>query len=222
MVNPDLPADRRFDPPTTHAPLPTDRLDDLIRSFALHGYASMTDFLAVDVTAGLLGDLQRLFDEGAARQAGIGQGRDHRVLASVRNDEIHWLDPAQPTPAQAFYWQAMEDLRLRLNREHYLGLSDYECHFARYQPGGFYQRHVDAFRGKSRRRVSCVFYMNYAWATPDGGQLRLYLPQGATETALDITPLAGTLAIFDSRGVEHEVLPAHRTRYSLTGWFRTR
>ena len=190
MVNPDLPADRRFDPPTTRAPLPTDRLDDLIRSFALHGYAR--------------------------------QGQDHRVLASVRNDEIHWLDPAQPTPAQAFYWQAMEDLRLRLNREHYLGLSDYECHFARYQPGGFYQRHVDAFRGKSRRRVSCVFYMNYAWATPDGGQLRLYLPQGATETALDITPLAGTLAIFDSRGVEHEVLPAQRTRYSLTGWFRTR
>jgi SM-20-related protein len=222
MVTPDLPAGSLIDTPIAVPPSPADRLDALIESFARHGHGIIPDFLPAPITATLLGELQQLFDAGQARPAGIGQGREHRILADVRNDEILWLDPLQPTPAQSVYWQAMEDLRLRLNREYYLGLTDYECHFARYQPGGFYKRHVDAFRGKSRRRVSCVLYMNYAWATVDGGQLRLYLPQGEAETTLDITPLAGTLAVFDSQHTEHEVLPAQRTRFSLTGWFRTR
>jgi SM-20-related protein len=38
----------------------------------------------------------------------------------------------------------------------------------------------------------------------------------------DIAPLGGRLVAFASAGREHEVLPARRTRWSLSGWLRTR
>jgi len=44
----------------------------------------------------------------------------------------------------------------------------------------------------------------------------------ADDSALQISPEGGTLVAFLSGRFEHEVLPATRERYSLTGWFRRR
>ena len=38
----------------------------------------------------------------------------------------------------------------------------------------------------------------------------------------DVAPTAGTLVVFLSGDVPHEVLAAGRERLSLTGWFRRR
>lgn len=207
--------------PAALASCAPDRLDRLMESLAQNGYASLPDFLPQDITAALLGELHTLYQAGKARAAGIGLGQDYRVLPAVRNDSILWLDPASLPPAQGVYWQAMEALRLRLNRRYYLGLTDLESHFAQYPAGGYYKRHLDVFRGTRRRRISCVFYLNFHWCSGDGGQLRLYLPGAGGETPLDILPLAGNLAVFDSQTIEHEVLPALRPRASLAGWLRT-
>jgi SM-20-related protein len=212
---PDIPG------PTPVAACAPDRLDLLLETLAQNGYASLPDFLPQDSTAALLSELHTFYQAGKARAAGIGLGRDYRILPAVRNDSILWLDPANLPPAQAVYWQAMEDLRLRLNRRYYLGLTDLESHFAQYPPGGYYKRHLDVFRGNSRRRISCVFYLNFHWRSGDGGQLRLYLPGAEGETPLDILPQAGSLVVFDSQSIEHEVLPALRPRASLAGWLRT-
>ena len=213
-------------PPDAPGPAPAvssspDRLDLLLEMLTQHGYASLPDFLPQDTTAALLGELHILYQAGLAHAAGIGLGTDYRVVPTVRNDTILWLDPANLPPAQAIYWQALEDLRLRLNQHNFLGLTDHESHFAQYQPGGCYKRHLDVFRGKSRRRISCVFYMNFHWSRADGGLLRLYLPAPSGETVVDILPLAGSLVVFDSQTIEHEVLPALRPRASLAGWLRT-
>lgn len=198
-----------------------DRLDAPLEALGQHGYASLTDFLPRDTVAALLGEFHTLYNAGKARAAGIGLGKDHRVRPDVRNDTIIWLDPARLSPAQAVYWQAMEDLRWRLNHRYFLGLTDYESHFARYPTGGFYKRHLDVFRGQHRRRISCALYLNFHWSSLDGGQLRLYLPGQSGETWVDILPLAGSLVMFDSQAIEHEVLPALRPRTSLAGWLRT-
>ena len=207
--------------PALFASSAPDRLDLLLEMLAQNGYASLPDFLPQDTSAALLGELHTLYDAGKAFAAGIGLGNDYRVLSAVRNDSILWLDPASLLPAQAVYWQAIEHLRLRLNRRYFLGLTDIETHFAQYSTGGFYKRHLDVFRGKSRRRISCVFYMNFHWSRADGGQLRLYLPGDQGETSVYILPLAGSLVVFDSQTIEHEVLPARRPRASLAGWMRT-
>ena len=49
--------------------------------------------------------------------------------------------------------------------------------------------------------------------------MRLYLADGRE---LDVLPEAGTLVVFLSADLPHEVLPATRERLSLTGWLRRR
>ena len=113
----------------------------------------------------------------------------------------------------------MEQLRLRLNRELFLGLFDYECHYAHYPKGAFYKKHVDAFKGESNRRLSTILYLNPQWQPQDGGELVIYDVDGTTELAT-VLPVFGSMVIFLSEEFPHEVLTARRSRYSLTGWFR--
>ena len=77
----------------------------------------------------------------------------------------------------------------------------------------------DRFRDDDRRTVTVVLYLNEEWQPDEGGELRLYLPDGRVH---DVMPLGGSLACFMSADFPHEVLPATRERLSLTGWFRRR
>jgi len=117
------------------------------------------------------------------------------------------------------YMGVMDGLRLAMNRSLFLGLEDFESHFAMYPPGAFYLKHVDRFRDDDRRMVSAVIYLNDAWLPEHGGQLRMYLKGGVE---YDVVPTGGCLVVFLSGEVPHEVLPATRERLSLTGWFRRR
>ena len=121
-------------------------------------------------------------------------------------DDMHYLD-------------LLDKLRECLNRELFLGLEDYECHFALYPPGSFYRRHLDRFRDDDRRTVTTVCYLNADWLPEHGGALRMAL---ADDEELDVLPAAGTLVVFMSADFPHEVLPASRERLSLTGWYRRR
>ena len=102
----------------------------------------------------------------------------------------------------------------------FLGLFSYEAHYAVYEPGGFYARHLDAFKGARNRVVSTVFYLNENWVGEDGGELAVFSHDGAREPVALIAPELGTLAIFLSEDIPHEVRLARRERYSIAGWFR--
>ena len=168
--------------------------------------------------------MSALRDEVARRRAdetldpaGVGRAEDHQLVRALRRDHIHWLDGA--TPAQQAYLGFAEALRIDLNRRLMLGLWRYEAHFALYEAGGFYRKHRDAFRGARNRIVSTVLYLNDDWSAADGGLLRLYADDEETVIG-DVVPALGTIAVFLSEEVPHEVLPAHRPRASIAGWFR--
>jgi Rps23 Pro-64 3,4-dihydroxylase Tpa1-like proline 4-hydroxylase len=140
---------------------------------------------------------------------------------STRTDHIHWLDAAASDVQRA--WLAeMESLRLAINERLTLGLFDLECHYACYAPGGYYRPHLDRFRRDSRRTLSIVMYLNADWTADDGGALRLYLGDLPAGRYCDVLPRLGTAALFLSDRYWHEVRPARRPRYAVTGWFRTR
>jgi len=82
-------------------------------------------------------------------------------------------------------------------------------------------RHIDAYKGASTRRLTFLYYINPNWKEADGGHLRIYLPGGSNNNELirDIEPLGDRLVIFQSRVLEHEVLPTYIHRYALTVWF---
>ncbi|WP_407920263.1 2OG-Fe(II) oxygenase [Halopseudomonas bauzanensis] len=195
-----------------------DRLVCVADSLAVHGWSITESALPAE----LLGELERncrsLWASEALQPAAVGRAGEQVVVPEIRGDHIRWLDDCPPNPAAAAYLQAMEDLRWALNRTLFLGLDNFETHYALYPPGAGYQRHVDRFKDNPLRTVSVVLYLNSQWQPGDGGELRLYLPDGA----MDVPPRAGTLAVFMSDSLPHEVLQAQRDRASLVGWFRRR
>jgi hypothetical protein len=57
----------------------------------------------------------------------------------------------------------------------------------------------------------------------DGDFLRCYYPptSATSSQTIDVAPpsSSGALVLFNSRELEHEVLPRYRTRWALVGWF---
>ena len=193
-------------------------LPQIIDDLAARGWSRLDNVLPASLTHELAEECRKRARAGALNPAGVGRGQGLAVREGIRGDSIQWLEQGQSAPSDG-YLQAMDELRSALNQAFYLGLEDFECHFACYPPGAFYQKHLDRFRDDDRRTVTAVYYLNEAWQTEHGGALRLYL---ADETELDVLPSAGTLVLFISAELPHEVLPATRERLALTGWFRRR
>jgi SM-20-related protein len=154
---------------------------------------------------------------GAFYAAGIGRGARLQTNENVRGDKILWLDANSADSLMQDIHGWMNDIRRAMNAGLFTGLVDFEGHFAIYPPGSFYRRHIDAFRDDDARSITFIVYLNEKWTAADGGQLRLHI---SNEESIDIEPRGGTIVLFRSRDFEHEVLPAHTERRSLTGWFR--
>jgi SM-20-related protein len=151
-----------------------------------------------------------------------GQGAQQR-REGIRGDFTCWL--REPLlPMEQVLLRKMEELRLQLNCEAFLGLFELELHYAKYPPGSAYARHVDQPLGNSQRRVSLVLYLSSDWQRTDGGILRIHGAKegGAKDGFIDIEPLGGRLVCFLTSGREHEVLEARCERLSISGWFRAR
>lgn len=195
--------------------------DDIVAALCGHGWLVLPNFFTAPHCNELLADCQEHHSEFAS--AAVGRGTARRWLSDQRSDATLWLRDINET--QRDYLQAMDNLRNQLNRHLYLGLRDYEAHYAHYAPGAFYRRHCDAFaparadKIAPQRIVSSVVYLN---ASEGGGELVLWPPEntGDDYELMRIAPVAGTAVFFLSAQFPHEVLPARADRYSIAGWFR--
>lgn len=189
---------------------------NIITALATTGVGIFPNFIDGNIAASLRHDISTL-PPGALTPAAIGRERQQQTNERIRSDKTRWLEG--DSPIQGYYLAMMRRLKQALNRQLFLGLKDYECHYALYQRGDFYKKHLDAFRGRGNRRITTVLYLNDDWHIDDGGELVIYAEQGA-DTLYRVLPTAGTLVCFLSENFPHEVLPAHRDRLSIAGWFR--
>ncbi|MES2964077.1 MAG: 2OG-Fe(II) oxygenase [Bdellovibrionota bacterium] len=157
-----------------------------------------------------------LHARGEFKLAGVGRGEQTKTALDIRRDEICWIESEQGTVARNFL-AALEQLRVTLNRELFLGLHDFEAHFAAYPPGGFYDRHIDRFKSDDARTISAVLYLNENWQRADGGELAIFDSSGESK---NVEPRLGTLVLFESATVEHAVLESKAERWSIAIWFR--
>lgn len=191
---------------------------DLIAdALTTQGYCILPQLLPPALSQDLYRRVARLEEHNDLTQAGIGREQQHQLNETIRSDETRWLDPSNPID-QA-YLNHMADFRLAMNQRLFLGLFDYEAHYAHYPTGAFYKRHLDAFKGESNRVLTTVMYLNPFWQTQDGGQLQIYNLQDDS-LVVSVEPEMGTFVVFLSEQFPHEVLPAKRDRYSIAGWFR--
>jgi len=190
------------------------------QALAEQGWYCCDAFIDATLVRELQHEAATRFAHGELKAGAVGAGVGRARRPDVRGDEISWL-MEDGSPVTGAIDERFEALRLAINRELMLGLFEHEAHFARYAPGTFYTRHVDTFADRSSRVVSTVLYLNEHWREEEGGALRLYLDD-APARHLDFLPRAGRLITFMSARFPHEVLPARRERWSLTGWYRTR
>ncbi len=177
-------------------------------------YVLIDDYLSPPLLEQLLAFFQAKQD--SLTPAKVGALGDRQILQDIRSDLTYWLDKQRDTSlASVFAW--IEESLQRWNRLLFLSLSGYEFHLAFYPKGGHYAKHLDQFRGRNNRLISCVLYLNSNWNEGDGGELQLYDALGKNET-LRIAPIMNRMVFFRSDTVWHAVLPAKAPRKSLTGW----
>jgi len=191
-------------------------IDDIAEALAQRGFIQLQQFLPELLADQLMHEAKRLSSIGF-KPAGIGRNNSQQLNSQVRTDSTLWLS-GNSAPQQA-YLDWMEQLRTGLNRRLFMGLFDFECHFSHYAKSDFYRRHLDAFKGRSNRILSTVFYLNENWNKNDGGELLLYADEQASPL-LALPPLFNSCIIFLSDTFPHEVLVSHNDRYSIAGWYR--
>ncbi len=187
-------------------------MNPLIDALFTQGYYVWDDFLSAQEVS----ELKECIPENW-KKARIGRNEEVTRESSIRSDKIQWLTPSMGTPV-ANYLSKMEQIRLEANRHFFLGLFEYEAHFAKYEKGDFYQKHLDCFQGNENRRLTTVFYMNDEWSEEDAGELVVY--DLDDNPLMTLPPKSGRLFVFLSEQFPHEVLPTNTERFSIAGWFR--
>jgi SM-20-related protein len=194
------------------------RIDKIADVIAQHGFILLQDFLPNALAEALLREAQTL-SISQFKPAGIGRNSGLQLNTQVRSDSTLWLNI--DSPCQAKYLEFMQQLKEGLNRRLFMGLFDFECHFSHYQKGDFYQKHIDAFKGRSNRILSTVYYLNHDWIKGDGGELALYAQNELQASPVEmVPPLFNQCVIFLSDTFPHEVLESQKDRYSIAGWYR--
>jgi SM-20-related protein len=142
-----------------------------------------------------------------------------------RGDRYSWLMPGtaavRAAPLKQLV-QLMQALGEELSSFLHLNYPDWEQMLAYYPPRlSGHDSHRDMYEldyehSSDLRRVTALTYANPHWQPSHGGQLRVWLQEGAD---VDIEPKAGRVIVFLSGAVEHEVRPAFHPRVACTTWF---
>lgn len=193
------------------------RYDVIASDLTKTGWSIVQDYFDPALIDALGSNLYAYDKADELTYAGIGRGECFKFNPEIRSDKTHWLSPT--TEAQRQYLNSMASLRIALNKRLFLGLFEYESHFAYYEPGAFYRKHKDSFRGAANRILSTVTYLNRNWRADEGGLLVIYHEND--QEICRILPEAGTLVIFLSEEIPHEVTTTRRPRNSIAGWFRS-
>jgi len=196
-----------------------ENFNPILDSLANLGWAVDCDFLKEEIMQGLLHECKELHAKGNFKKAAVGKGSQQQVINEVRGDAILWFDEQNLSHFQRLFYDKINRLKQSINQDFFLGLKEFECHFAIYPAGSFYKKHSDRFHNTDNRQISCILYLNKDWQEAYGGQLRLYTETEGQESYYDIKPQWATFACFRSE-LPHEVLPTTRERYSITGWLK--
>ncbi len=190
--------------------------DVLINSFIENKVGIAENFLSETLASHLKENLIRLLLVKKLHAAGIGNGSLFLQNKSVRSDVIYWLDRSHNDQYENDFFDLMDSFVSYLNATCYTGITNYEFHYALYEKGSSYKKHLDQFKNNDSRQFSMIMYLNVDWVLADGGELCIYqndLPQ-------NISPDNRKGIFFKSSELAHEVLLSNKSRMSITGWLK--
>jgi SM-20-related protein len=190
----------------------------LIKGLIDNQYGCCNDFLAPSTVLGLRANMTTLNTLGNLLSAGIGNKMDLQKDASIRGDVISWIEEQSTNEHEELYLKKIWRFINYLNKTCFTSIKTFESHYANYELGSFYKRHLDQFKNEKGRQYSIILYLNEDWTENDKGMLSLY---PLKDTQKDILPLGGRMVFFKSDDMEHEVHPSlTRNRKSIAGWLK--
>lgn len=193
------------------------RFNHLVDGLADRGCGIADAIFPAEIIQGLRRNLADYYERDQMHPAGVGKKFDYQRNAEVRGDVIRWLEKDSKDPSERYFLDTVTAFGQHVNATCFTSINDLEFHYAYYQEGSFFKRHIDQFRSDRGRVLSFVLYLNENWKESEGGKLSLYLPEGE----LSLYPEEGRVVTFRSDQVEHEVHPSiGRGRMSIAGWLK--
>lgn len=207
---------------------------DHLKELADKKYVVVPNFLPENLQQELRNDVTNLRRASKFNIAKIGQDSTNALNTQIRVAETCFIGPGRypdvPSGARDDLYAVLDQVRQDLANyfEQPLDQQLTELLFAYYPQGGFYRRHRDAIPGSASvlREYSLLLYLNKDWKEEDGGKLRMHfdgggdeVPAGGEPNFLDCSPQGGTLVLFESDAVPHEVLDTQKERVAVVGWY---
>lgn len=215
--------------------------DAQLKELAAKDYVIIQNFIPENLIGALREDVSNLRSKNKFRVARIGQDSTNTLNQDIRVAETCFIGPnklqdcTDNEGARTQLYDILDTLRSDLSENPALGDSAPELDptlsetlYAYYPEGGFYRRHRDAIPESASilRSYSLLLYLNDDWKPEDGGELRLhrdsggdFLPEGEEPNYLDVEPHGGTLVLFKSEKIPHEVLDTKSNRLAVVGWY---
>jgi SM-20-related protein len=193
-----------------------DCFEALISSYLDSKVGIVEHFVSEELAQHLVKRLFELKEQNLLKAAGIGNAAKLTQNSAIRSDTIYWLDRANNNEHENSFLDQVDAFVSYLNRSCYTGITGYEFHFALFDKGSFYRKHLDQFQDNSSRQFSMITYLNENWQPEDGGELCIY----DGDVTQKIAPTNRKTVFFKSNELVHEVLESHKPRLSVTGWLR--
>ncbi len=191
----------------------------LIQGLCQQGFYLIDELLPSDDYHSLCTLAQQFYEHGLFRSAKIGLNLTSQQNNTIRADKIFWIEGNEEHPALQLFLNKIKSLAHLFNQHLFLSINEFETHFANYQPGTYYKKHIDQFASQKTRKVSFVYYLNPDWQENHGGELHLYDQED--RLVQTVAPKGNRFICFNSE-LPHEVCITHQPRYSITGWMKTR
>ena len=193
-----------------------DIFNELIDSYIDTKIGITEHFLNDDLAKHLKENLNILYAKKQLLYAGTGNKKLVLHDKLIRSDAIYWLDRKHNDPYENEFFDLIDEFVSHLNSTCYTGITGYEFHYALYEKGSFYKKHLDQFKNTDSRQYSLIMYLNDDWQEADGGQLCIH----HHDCLQNISPNNGKSVFFKSNELEHEVLLTNKIRLSITGWLK--
>ena len=219
-----------------------------LQDLETNGYVIVKNFIPSDLVEALRDDVTSLRSLDKFKIAKIGQDSTNTLNTDIRIAETCFLGESKlldvTNGAREKLYAVLEKLRVDLSGNSMFDQMDSdgelvlaapaldkslsELLYAYYPKGGFYRRHTDAVQNSASvlRSYSLLLYLNNDWKESDGGYLRIhldsggdFLPQGEEPNYIDVEPEGGTLVLFKSDRIPHEVLDTNSERTAVVGWY---
>ena len=193
-----------------------DCFETLISSYLDSKVGIVADFVSEELAQHLIDRLYALKEQNLLKAAGIGNVAKLTHNNEIRSDTIYWLDRNNNNEFENAFLDQVDAFVTYLNRSCYTGITGYEFHFALFEKGSFYRKHLDQFQDNSSRQFSMITYLNQDWQPEDSGELCIY----DGENVQKVAPTNRKTVFFKSDELVHEVLETNKARLSVTGWLR--